>query len=527
MRQTRFVAVVGWASTIIRSAPLVFLVAILGASLPGAAGAVTTERVSVDSAETQATGVSDVPLISGDGRFIAFQSSAANLVAGDTNGVADIFVRDRALGTTERVSVDSAEVEGNGVSGEARGVSISADGNLVAFTSLATNLVAGDTNGMNDVFVRDRALGTTERVSVSSLEVEATSIANGPAISADGLFVAFNSGASNLVPGDTNGDLDVFVRDRIAGTTERVSVDSLEMEATSAFFGSLLPAINADGSIVAFESWATNLVVGDTNGDVDVFVRDRTLGTTERVSVDSAELEVTGTSARAAVNADGSIVAFQSLSTGLVLGDTNALQDVFVRNRTLGTTERVSVDSAEVQAIGGSLGNPVVDGEGRFVAFGGTATNLVPGDTNANVDIFLRDRTLGTTERVNLAQTGAQAIGGGSSPVTISADGRVVAFTSSATNLIASDTNAVSDIFVRDLWAAERVSVDSAETQATGGTSEFPVSSADGRFVAFASDSHQPRGRGHQRVSGRVCARSPPRIDGTGQRRQRGGPGQR
>ena len=167
------------------------------------------------------------PSISGDGRFIAFQSSAANLVAGDTNGVADVFVRDRALGTTERVSVDSAEVEGNGVSGEARGYQSAPTGTSSPSHHRRPTWCAGDTNGMNDVFVRDRALGTTERVSVSSLEVEATAIADGPLPSAaDGLFVAFNSGASNLVPGDTNGDLDVFVRDRIAGTTERVSVDS-------------------------------------------------------------------------------------------------------------------------------------------------------------------------------------------------------------------------------------------------------------------------------------------------------------
>ena len=172
---------------------------------------------------------------------------------------------------TERVSVHSLGAEGNDHSIYP---SVSADGRYVAFHSLATNLVPGDTNGVQDVFVRDRQSGTTERVSVDSLGAQGNSLSEFPSISADGRYVAFHSWASNLVPGDTNGWGDVFVRDCQSGTTERVSVDSLGAEGnyTSGFSR---PSISPDGCCVAFESAASNLVTGDTNGEEDVFVRDR------------------------------------------------------------------------------------------------------------------------------------------------------------------------------------------------------------------------------------------------------------
>ena len=218
------------------------------------------------------------------------------------------------------------------------------------------------------MFLRDRTLGTTELVSVSSAEVKGGGV--GAAISADGLFVAFSSGSTLLVPGDTNGLVDVFVRDLVAGTTERVSVDSAEVQAMGGPIGSLLPAIDADGSIVAFQSFATNLVAGDTNGLVDVFVRDRALGTTERVSIDSAEAQAAGGNSQLpAVNDDGRFVAFASLATNLVSGDTNAGMDIFVRDRTLGTTVRVSVDSAEGQAMPSGGNFPGISANGKVRSF--------------------------------------------------------------------------------------------------------------------------------------------------------------
>ena len=228
--------------------------AIILAASAATALAQTTERVSVASNGGQADSSSVNPAVSADGRFVAFESDASNLVGGDTNGLNDIFVHDRQTGTTERVSVATGGTEANGVSYTP---AISADGRFVAFYSNATNLVGGDTNGTSDVFVHDRQTGTTERVSVATGGAEANGGSSTAAISADGRFVAFHSDATNLVSGDTNGARDIFVHDRQTGTTERVSVATGGAQANS---GSANPAISADGRFVAFYSVATNLV---------------------------------------------------------------------------------------------------------------------------------------------------------------------------------------------------------------------------------------------------------------------------
>jgi Tol biopolymer transport system component len=317
-------------------------------SQPASAG--STERVSVDSAGSQATdGDGFHPSLSSDGRFVAFRSSATKLVAGDTNGLRDIFVHDRQTGTTERVSVDSAGAQA--IDGNSLYPSLSADGRFVAFYSDATNLVTDDTNGFFDIFVHDRQTGTTERVSVDSAGAQAIDGDSfHPSLSSDGRFVAFRSSATNLVAGDTNGFNDVFVHDRQTGITERVSVDSAGNQAADAH--SNLPSISADGRFVAFQSKATNLVADDTNGDYDVFVHDRQTGTTERVSVDSAGGQADGSSGWPSVSANGRFVAFHSRATNLVNGDTNRRVDAFVRDRQSGRTERVSVDSPGRQTDG-------------------------------------------------------------------------------------------------------------------------------------------------------------------------------
>ena len=227
-------------------------------------------------------------------------------------------------------------------------------------------------------------------------------------ISADGRYVAFSSDAPNLVPGDTNDALDVFVHDRETGTTSRVSVDSAgtQAEGVSGF-----TSISADGRYVAFGSRAPNLVPGDTNDALDVFVHDRTTGTTSRVSVDSAGSQAEGGSAFTSISADGRYVAFGSAAPNLVPGDTNDALDVFVRDRETGTTSRVNVDSAGTQAEGVSgLGNrdSSISADGRYVAFGSDAPNLVPGDTNDAQDIFVHDRERGTTSRVSVDSAGTQ-----------------------------------------------------------------------------------------------------------------------
>jgi Tol biopolymer transport system component len=269
------------------------------------------------------------PAISADGRYVAFASAATNLVLGDTNGQQDIFVHDRVTGTTERVSVDSAGAQANGASG-VYGLSISSDGRYVAFQSDATNLVVGDTNNASDVFVHDRQSGTTERVSVDSAGMQGNGGSDYPSISADGRYVAFVGGATNLVPGDTNGQPDIFVHDRVTGTTERVSVDSAGAQANGA---SDAASISADGRYVAYGSLASNLVPGDTNGVEDVFLHDRQLGITERISVNSAGFQGNNLSDGPSISGDVRFVAFYSLATNLVAGSLDGVFEVFVRDR--------------------------------------------------------------------------------------------------------------------------------------------------------------------------------------------------
>jgi Tol biopolymer transport system component len=258
---------------------------------------------------------------------VAFRSFADNLVSGDGNGMWDVFVRDRQSGTTERVSVDSAGLQGDNHSG--KGV-ISADGRYVAFHSSASSLVAGDSNGVNDVFVRDRQLGLTERVSVGSGAVQGNDHSRNAYISGDGRYVAHASSASNLVSGDSNGLPDIFVYDRQTGLTERVSVDS---GGTQGNGDSRAPSLSTDGQVVAFHAFATNLVSGDGNGLGDVFVHDRSTNVTERLSVSSGGAEGTGHSYRTMISGDAGTVAFMSEAGNLVSGDTNGVVDVFVRTR--------------------------------------------------------------------------------------------------------------------------------------------------------------------------------------------------
>jgi Tol biopolymer transport system component len=391
------------------------------------------------------------PAISLDGRYVTFDSGLTNLVPGDTNGAYDVFVRDRQTGTTYLVSRDSAGVEGNGYSDSP---SISADGRYVAFQSSATNLVSGDTNGAYDVFVRDRTAGTTTRISKSSAGVEGNGYSDSPSISSDGRYVAFQSSATNLVSGDTNGMDDIFVRDRQTGTTYLVSRDSSGVEGDG---HSDSPSISADGRYVAFYSGSTNLVTGDTNGAWDIFVRDRQTGTTTRVSRSSAGVEGDGYSSNPSISADGRYVTFESLATNLVSGDTNGKRDIFVRDRQTGTTTRVSKTSVGVEGDGHSL-NPSISADGGYVTFDSGSTNLVSGDTNGAWDIFVRDRQTGTTTLVSRSSAGLEGDGSSFYP-SISADGRYVKFESTATNLVLGDTNGYNDIFVRDRQTGTTTSV--------------------------------------------------------------------
>ena len=405
------------------------------------------ERVSVSSFEDQGNNHSETPSVSADGRYVAFASTAANLVLGDTNGARDIFVHDRDNGITERVSVESNGNQATGghiLSEQSREPVISADGRYVAFTSSATNLVPGDSNVNEDVFVHDRNTDTTERVSVDSNGNQGNfGSHHGLAISADGRYVAFRSDANNLVLGDTNSQYDIFVHDRDTDTTERVSIDSFGNQGNG---NNLSPRISADGRYVAFASLANNLVPNDTNNRWDVFVRDRDTDATERVSVDGSGSQVNGDSVDAAISADGRYVVFRSYATNLVLGDTNNIYDLFVRDRDANTIGRISVDSNGNQVNGGSE-QPAISADGRYVAFTSFATNLVPNDTNNRWDVFVRDRDTDATERVSISSSGNQG-NDHSEHTSISADGRYVAFFTAAGNLVPGDTNNRGDIFV-------------------------------------------------------------------------------
>ena len=402
--------------------------------------------MSVATNGTQADGRSFVPAISGDGRYIAFYSDASNLVDGDTNAARDVFVHDNQTGETTRVSVSGS---GSDANGDSFAPSISADGRYVAFSSFASNLVAGDSNGADDIFVRDRQAGTTTRVSVAPGGADPNYGSVSPALSADGRVVAYASDASNLVAGDTNNLRDIFVYDRQAGTTSRVSVSSAGAEAD---LESATPALNADGRYVAFSSFADNLILGDLNEGSDIFVRDRQTNQTKRVSVYAGDVEAEGDALRPSISSDGRYVAFDSDDWDLVWGDTNDVFDVFVHDNQTGYTTRVSVDDNGMQADGASY-RPSISSDGRYIAFYTEAGNLVPGDTNGAQDVIVADRLSGATKRVSVAGGGAEGNADSVRPA-LSGDGKLVAFESDASNLASGDTNGFTDIFLQDRIAA-------------------------------------------------------------------------
>ena len=417
-----------------------FRILVLSLLLSRLAVAGNTARVSVDSAGVESDDRSQCAALSGDGRFVVFESMATTLVPNDTNGTFDIFVHDRQTGVTERVSVASDGTEGNHTSyaSNDHGADLSADGRFVAFESGATNLVG-------DIFVHDRDTGATERVSVASDGTEANGYSFEPSISANGQFVVFQSWAANLVTGDTNASGDILVHDRLAGTTERVSVATDGSEGNDNSYNG---RISADGRFVTFSSLATNLVTGDTNAFRDVFVHDRQTGATQRVSVASDGSQADDWSLFPRISDDGRFVAFTSPASTLVAGDTNGTYDIFVHDRVATTTTRVSV------ASDGSQGNWFsyrvdISADGRFVAFHSAASNLVDDDSNGQEDVFVRDRRTDTTARVSVASDGAESNGNSLFP-SISSDGRFITFHSLGDTLVSGDTNVAWDVFVHD-----------------------------------------------------------------------------
>jgi hypothetical protein len=343
--------------------------------------------VSVTSAGAQVSKGGHQPALSEDGRFVVFASEAADLVAGDTNGFADIFLRDRLDNTTVRVSVSSTGAQQTG--GGAAAPEVSGDGRYVVYWSAAPDLVPGDVNENMDVFRYDRYTGRTDLVSVASDASQGNAQSGypgGPEISDNGRYVVFESEASNLVLNDANGNsLDVFVRDMVTGKTSLVSAAA---DGTGGDSDSYWPTISDNGRFVAFNSAAANLVTGDTNGSWDAFVRDLALGVTTRVSVSGDATQGNDTSYQAEISGDGRRVAFFSFATNLVTGDTNGTWDVFVHDRVTGQTVRASVSSTGQQANDFSQ-LASLDGHGNAVVYESGATNLVRPDVNRDTDAYL------------------------------------------------------------------------------------------------------------------------------------------
>ncbi|MCY7382249.1 MAG: calcium-binding protein [Microcoleus sp. CAN_BIN18] len=434
-------------------------------------------RVSVNSLGKEGDRFSINPSISADGRFIAFESTATNLVVGETNNKSDVFVRDRLTEITTRISVNST---GNQGSFDAFNPAISADGRFVAFESNSTNLVAADTNNISDIFLHDRLNGTTTRISVGSTGQEGDRPSLNPSISADGRFVAFESNSTNLVAGDTNNNSDIFVHDIQTNTTTGISVDSTGNQGN---IGSFNPSISADGRFVAFDSLADNLVAADTNSTRDIFVRDIQTNTTTRVSVNSSGNQGNLGSISAVISANGRFVAFQSNASNLVTEDINGTSDIFVHDRLTNTTSMASINSTGDRANRSSF-KPSISADGRLVAFDSLADNLAAADTNGTNDIFVRDRDTATTTRISVNSQGQGADITSFNPA-ISATANVIAFDSFATNLLPQDTNSSRDVFI------------SHPVAFSSGTSENDT------LIGFAGDDGISGGKGDDFLDGK------------------------
>ncbi|WP_419596957.1 TolB family protein [Thiolapillus sp.] len=406
----------------------------------------TTTRLSESNTVLgrQASWESDSPSLSADGKLLVFDSLAPNLVAGDHNRASDIFLRNVETGSLSRISRGMNGLEANG--GSDRPV-ISADGRFVAFRSSASNLVPDDNNNDTDLFLYDVTAGTISRINVDSNGDETQGCyCYTTAISQDGRFIAFVSDAADLVTGDNNGVMDVFLHDTQTGVTRRVSVDSHGNEA-NAYSGS--PAISADGRYVAFASDATNLVPDDTEGHTDIFVHDTQTSTTVRVSVDGTGKGGNGNSHSASLSAHGRYITFDSNASNLVSGDGNGNSDIFLRDLHLNTTVLVSKDVSG-HSVGGSSFNPSISADGKFIAFESTS-RLITADTNDNRDIYLYDVENNINSLVSIDNNGHPS-NGDSHNASLSADGKHTAFVSVADNLdlLVPDTNVMYDIFVRD-----------------------------------------------------------------------------
>lgn len=421
----------------------------------------TIERINVTVIGQQAN-QGQRPVVSGDGRFVAFWSDSQILIAGDNNNAPDIFLHDRQEGRLVYATWAAGGTQTANGTNYAE-IDISDSGTLVAYASDANNIVANDTNNATDVFVFDYGVNVSARVSVAKDNVQANGKSYRPVISGNGILVAYRSEATNLVNNDTNGQADVFLFDRTPNLefpVARINVGSDGVTQSNGEDGTDPIAVNNDGSQVLWVSKSNNLIGGDSNNVKDIYVRDRKANPqqTRRLSISSSGAQANGESSAPAINSNGRYVVFASSATNLMDNDTNGVTDIFLIDRDTDNdgifdeagaiaTTRISVASDGTQANGNST-SPWIDNSGRYISFWSTASNLVPGDTNNVGDIFLHDTGDGSTTRVSVNKDGAQADRASAPFNTISADSRFIAFESLATNLVPNDTNNVNDIFL-------------------------------------------------------------------------------
>jgi len=499
----------------------------------------TTVLVSVNSSGTGGGNGDSVPTgLSSDRRYVCFESVASDLMPDDTNRVSDVFVRDLQSNATMLVSANLSQVSGNGASWAS---AITPDGRLVVFVSSASNLVSGDTNGIADVFIRDLEAGVTTLVSAGAKAADAYKSTGSisPDVTPDGRYVLFLSTATNLVPGvGTSGE--IYLQDLVNGTTTWVSAYARGLLGANCT--AYNQAISADGQVVAYEASGTSSTAGlilrfnlattttdvvNTNGYVGIGLPEdrRTMDLTPDghfIAFVANTNGVTGTntcvylwdgssgaSTLVSGGLDGSVasnticlwptvepggryVAFLSSGTNLVTNSLSGDYHLYVRDTQAGTTTLIDVNTNGVGSSVTASTRPRLSGDARLVAFDSGEADLVPNDSNHDYDVFIRDLAIGTNELVSMRHPALPtASGNGASVLTkfsVSADGRYVAFASDADNLNSSPVNRLRNIFVRDLFLATNILVSiGTNGEAANGVSSEPAISADGRFVAFTS----------------------------------------
>ncbi len=386
---------------------------------------------------------SDFAALSADGTWLVFQTEASNSFLSDSNGWVDIWRQNRADGALQRVSLTGA---GTATDGASFGAATSADGRHIAFTSIAANMLAEDMNGMADIFRRDMETGALLLISINSDGRAGNNVSFGATITGDGSKLAFLSAASDLVTADTNNAIDVFLRDLSANSMRLVSTAA---DGSQGNAGALnRPAISADGRFVAFDSLASNLLADDSNGRDDVFLKDMLTGAVTRVSTAADGTQQNGGiqgTLRPVISADGRYVAFASSASNLVAGDTNNAIDVFRRDMLTGAIERVSITAGGVQGQRDSL-DATISADGRFIAFTSLAPDFAADDRPASADIFLKDMQSGALMLLSRNLSGVPGLGE-SVNAAISADGLRIAFASTVADLVAGDANAWQDMF--------------------------------------------------------------------------------